>query len=84
MIWAAGTNMDDVGNSDSSAELRTILKMSFFDKTMFLFNTYFTECVYSMLMIGAPLDICRSFMLKENKRLYAMIICSIASFKCII
>lgn len=34
-------------------------------------------------MIGAPLDICRSFMLKENKRLYAMVICTIASLKCI-
>lgn len=74
MIWAAGTSIEDSDTKD-------IETMHPFDSTMFLLNTYFTGCVYYLLMIGAPVDTCRSFMLKENKRLYAMALCSLASFK---
>ena len=78
MIWAAGTNIEDSGTPKEPLNINT---MHPFDSTMFLLNTYFTGCVYYLLMIGAPVDTCRSFMLKENKRLYAMALCTLASFK---
>lgn len=78
MIWAAGTNTEDTESKGESININT---MHPFDSTMFLLNTYFTGCVYYLLMIGAPVDTCRSFMLRENKRLYAMALCTLASFK---
>ena len=78
MVWAAGTNTED---TESKEKLLNINTMSLFDSTMFLLNTYLTGCVYYLLMIGAPVDVCRSFMLKENKRLYAMALCTLASAK---
>ena len=78
MIWAAGTLTKETVNK---ADPENIDNMNFFDSTMFLLNTYFTGCVYYLLMIGAPVDTCRSFMLKENKRLYAMALCTLACFK---
>jgi|LauGreDrversion4_2_1035121.scaffolds.fasta_scaffold1308944_2 hypothetical protein len=78
MMWAAGTNTEDTENKYDSVDINT---MHPFDTTMFLLNTYFTGCVYYLLMIGAPVDTCRSFMLKENKRIYAMALCTLASFK---
>lgn len=77
-MWAAGTNTEDTENKEPIVDIKT---MHPFDTTMFLLNTYFTGCVYYLLMIGAPVDICRSFMLKENKRIYAMALCTLASFK---
>jgi hypothetical protein len=77
-MWAAGTNTEDTENKEKSVDINT---MHTFDTTMFLLNTYFTGCVYYLLMIGAPVDTCRSFMLKENKRIYAMALCTLASFK---
>ena len=77
-MWAAGTNTEDTENKELSVDINT---MHPFDTTMFLLNTYFTGCVYYLLMIGAPVDTCRSFMLKENKRIYAMALCTLASFK---
>ena len=78
MIWAAGTNTEI---TEKEGGIIDVSNMSYFDSSMFLFNTYFTGCIYYMLMIGAPIDTCRSFMLKENKRLYAMALCSLACLK---
>ena len=32
--------------------------------------------LYYILIISAPVDICRTYMLQHNKRIYAMMLCT--------
>lgn len=35
----------------------------------------FSWIIYYMIIVSGPIDICRMYMLKENKRIYALLIC---------
>ena len=51
---------------------------------MFFLIYNLTQTVYNLLVIIGPIEISRSFMLKENRRVYAMMICTLESFRLVL
>lgn len=52
-----------------------------FDKTMYFIEGSLSESVYYLCLISAGVDICKTYMLQENKRIYALLLCFIGGIK---
>ena len=58
--------------------------MSFFDLFMFKGNGFLIWVNYYLIMISGPLDICKTYTLKENKIIFGLMVCMTAAIKLII
>lgn len=71
-------------NEDRKSWQVDFLKMSFFDLFMFKGNGFLIWVNYYLIMISGPLDICKTYTLKENKIIFGLLICMMAAIKLII
>jgi hypothetical protein len=55
--------------------------MNLFDQTNFYLNRALSFTVYYTVLIAGSLDISRQYMLGENKRIYASILCLTGGIK---
>lgn len=82
VVWVSFT---DIG--DSPLETNHISKyfeekdLNLFDKIMFEGEGIFSWVIYYMIIVSGPIDICRAYMLRENKRIYALLICFTGGIK---
>jgi hypothetical protein len=55
--------------------------LNIFDKIMYKAEGLFTLVIYTMIIVAGPIDICKKYMLKENRRIYALLLCFITGVK---
>lgn len=48
---------------------------------MFLGQDALSQSIYYTILIAGPIDICKMQMLKENTRIYAILLCSVGCIK---
>lgn len=73
IIWVSFT---DIEPSYFEAE-----NLGLFDQVMFQGEMIFSWIIYYMVIVSGPIDICRMYMLRENKRIYALLICFTGGIK---
>ena len=56
--------------------------MNIYDKIMYVFLTHLTGSIYHLILFAGPIEICRSFMLKNNKKIFGITICYLESLRC--
>lgn len=49
---------------------------------MFVFLTHLTKSIYDLILFAVPIEICGTFMLKNNKKIFAITICYLESLRC--
>ena len=71
----------NVKNSKNKPNTYTLEEMSYFDFIMFRGDCTLSFAAYYTIIVVGPLDICKLLMLKENKKIYALTLCFMGSFK---
>ena len=82
IIWVSFTDIDieDDYKNDEHKNFRAD-ELYLFDQIMFQGEVIFSWIIYYMIIISGPIDICRMYMLRENKRIYALLICFTGGIK---
>ncbi len=93
LIWIAFTqvtkfcpdgtqeNMPIIDYDPASTNCLTIENISLFDYIMLQANLGLQFMSFHVFMVLGPVDICGRFMLRENKRMYALFLCTTGCFK---
>mmetsp|Transcript_8226 Transcript_8226/g.13767 ORF Transcript_8226/g.13767 Transcript_8226/m.13767 type:complete len:424 (-) Transcript_8226:38-1309(-) len=76
IIWLSFTQLYDEESQDS-----TFASFGLFDKIMFYIESILAQALYYIIIISGPIDICKMYMLKENKRIFALLVCFIGGVK---
>ena len=55
--------------------------MASFDAVMFLTQKAVTFMIYYIIIIAGPIDICQTYLLQSNKRIYVLLLCTTGGIK---
>ena len=82
IIWVSFTDIgEDIFSGKTTSKNFLAQDLNHFDNIMFQGETIFSWVVYYMIIISGPIDLCRMYMLTENKRIYALLICFTGGIK---
>ena len=86
IIWVSFSDIPEIEKLNYEQYQKTIyLKRDLKDKPLdnFMFNAegLITFVIYTMIIVAGPIDICKKYMLRENKRIYALLLCFITGIK---
>lgn len=86
VIWMSFSSIVDIENKnegDKKVEKRTYFydDLNTFDLVMFLGQDALSQAIYYTVIIAGPIEICKAQMLKENTRIYALLLCTIGCLK---
>jgi hypothetical protein len=48
---------------------------------LYILDFLINKTLYYIVIVACPLDICKMYMLKENKRIFALLLCFIGTIK---
>ena len=57
--------------------LKNFEDLKWFETITFALNSYLISAVYTLLIYGIPIEICRKYMLTNNRKAYAMMCCTL-------
>lgn len=81
-IYEIETENKNKINSDRSIfYLSQLMNKSTFDFVMFMGEKLMSLAIYYNIIISGPIDISKMFMLRDNKRIFALLICFIGGIK---
>ena len=73
IIWVSITDINvDVDPNQAAGKHFLAKDLKMFDMIMFQGENLFSWVIYYMIIISGPIDLCRMYMLRENKRIYAL------------
>ena len=77
LLWMCFSGIYDLDDSEDYQ----YESLSYFDKTMIILEGTLAVTLYYFIIISGPIDICKMYMLKENKKIFGLLICFIGGIK---
>ena len=86
IIWISFSDIPEIEQKNYETYHRKVylardLKEKPFDYIMYNTEGLITFIIYTMIIVAGPIDICKKYMLRENRRIYALLLCFITGIK---
>ena len=85
IIWVTVTDIDQIEshNKSSFTDLQTyrLDQLSVIDEIFFWGEAYLSYLIYYLIILSGPLDICKMLLLRENKKIFGILLCFIGWIK---
>ena len=81
IIWVSFTDIIDNPKNEAGGKSFLAKNLSVFDMIMLQVENLCSWVIYYMVIVSGPIDLCRMYMLRENKRIYALLICFTGGIK---
>lgn len=87
IIWVSFSDIYEIQDANLKIEKGNVYlleDLQIFDLVMFQANSALCYMSYYVIIVAGPVDICKTYMLQKNQRIYALLICFIGGCKYII